>query len=162
MPGKPKPPPTNTGPSLHVLARKAEREQFRLSVVALADEVFDRYVAGESFYTIAASLPIKIQGWKLREILLSSEETADAYAHAHIHRSHAAFEEVFDLVKEAKAEGDYKTAIDASFKIAAKLNQAYSEKSSLELTGKNGGPLQVKADLSLTAEQAYERLIKGE
>mgnify|MGYP000175581978 CR=1 FL=1 len=33
---------------------------------------------------------------------------------------------------------------------------------SLELTGKNGGALEIKADLSLTAEQAYERLIKGE
>jgi hypothetical protein len=37
----------------------------------------------------------------------------------------------------------------------------YGDKSKLELTGKNGGALEIKADLTLTAEQAYERMVKG-
>jgi hypothetical protein len=32
----------------------------------------------------------------------------------------------------------------------------------VEHTGANGKAIEIKADLSLTAEQAYERLIKGD
>jgi hypothetical protein len=57
----------------------------------------------------------------------------------------------------------YRVAIDVNLKVAAKIApREYGDTSKLELTGKNGGALQIKADLTLTAEQAYERLIKGE
>jgi phosphoheptose isomerase len=53
-------------------------------------------------------------------------------------------------------------AIDTHFKMAAKLNAAaYGDTSKVELTGKDGGAVEIKADMTITAEQAYERLIKG-
>ena len=157
--------PTNVGPALHVAAKKAAEEQLKAQVLDLADEVFDRYVYGESFQAIADSMPFKISGWKLRSILMDNELTRETYANANVLRSHNLIEAALDYGRAAAAQGDaagYKVAIDTNLKIAGKINPAYNDKSSLELTGKNGGAIEVKADLSLTAEQAYERLIKGE
>lgn len=156
--------PTNIGPALHTLADKLAAQKLRQDVIDAADDVFDRYVWGESFQAIADSLPFKVSGWKLRQILMESEETRETYANANILRSHNLIEAALDYGRSAAAIGDtagLKVAIETNMKIAAKLNAAYSDKASLELSGKNGGPLEIKADLSLTAEQAYERLIKG-
>jgi hypothetical protein len=82
-----------------------------------------------------------------------------------IERAHNLVDAALDYGRSAAAIGDssgLKVAIDVNLKVAAKLNAAaYGDKSKVELTGANGGPLEMKADLSLTAEQAYERLIKG-
>jgi hypothetical protein len=96
---------------------------------------------------------------------MESEETRETYANANILRSHNLIDAALDYGRQAAAIGDasgLKAAIDTNLKIAAKLNSAYNDKASLELTGKDGGALEIKADLSLTAEQAYERLIRGE
>lgn len=153
--------PTNVGPALHVAAKKLADAKLKAQVLDVADEVFDRYVAGESFQAIAGTLPFDVPGWKLRQVLMESDETRETYANANILRSHNLVETALDYGRAAAAEGDYKVAIDTNLKIAAKLNAVYNDKASLELTGKNGGALEIKADLSLTAEQAYERLIKG-
>lgn len=156
--------PTNVGPALHTLVQKKEQDELKAKVLEVADEVFDRYVWGESFQAIADSMPFQIQGWKLRQILMESEETGKTYANANVLRSHNLVEASLDYGRQAaalKTESGLKVAIDTNLKVAGKLNAAYNDKASLELTGKNGGALEIKADLSLTAEQAYERLIKG-
>lgn len=158
-------PRTNIGKALHKIPERAAAEKLRADVLSVADEVFDRYVWGESFQAIADTLPFKVQGWKLRDILMSAEETRETYANANILRSHNLVEAALDYGRQAASLGDaagLRVAVDTNLKIAAKLNTAYSDKASLELTGKNGGALEIKADLTLTAEQAYERLIKGE
>lgn len=156
--------PTNVGPAMHVEPQRKADAELRENVLAVSDEVFDRYVWGESFQAIADSLPFRIPGWKLRSILMEADETKEIYANANILRSHNLVEASLDYGRAAAAIGTeqgFKVAIDTNFKVASKLNAAYNDKALLELTGKDGGALEIKADLTLTAEQAYERLIKG-
>ena len=160
-----KPKDNRLGTALHKLPERTAAQQLKADVLAVADEVFDRYVWGESFQAIADTLPFKVAGWKLRQILMDSEETRETYANANILRSHNLIDAALDYGRQAAAIGDaagLKAAIDTNLKIAAKLNAAYNDKATVEHTGKNGGAIEIMADLSLTAEQAYERLIKGQ
>lgn len=154
------------GTALHKLPERTAAEQLKADVLSVADEVFDRYVWGESFQAIADSLPFKIAGWKLRQILMDSDETSEQYAMAGIERAHNLVDAALDYGRQAAAIGDasgLKAAIDTNLKVAAKLHaSAYGDKTKVEHTGANGKAIEIKADLSLTAEQAYERLIKGE
>lgn len=160
-----KPKDKRLGTALHLEPKRVEAAKLKADVLEVSDDVFDRYVWGESFQSIADTLPFKITGWKLRQILMESEETAEIYANANILRSHNLIDAALDYGRQAAAIGDssgLKVAIDTNMKVAAKLNAAYNDKAIVEHTGKNGGAIEVVADLSLTAEQAYERLIKGE
>lgn len=151
--------------ALHRIPERSAAQKLRDDVLDIAEEVFDRYVYGESFQAIADSLPFKIAGWRLREILMESEETRETYARASTLRSHNLVDAAVEFGYKAAKVGDaagLRVAVDTCLKVAGKLNAAYNDKASLELTGKDGGPVKVEADLSLTAEQAYERLIKGE
>lgn len=154
------------GTALHKLPERTAAEQLKADVLAVADEVFDRYVWGESFQAIADSLPFKVQGWKLRQILCDSKETSEQYAMSGIERAHNLVDAALDYGRTAAAmgtESGLKAAIDVNLKVASKLHAAaYGDKSKVEHTGANGKAIEIKADLSLTAEQAYERLIKGE
>ena len=139
--------------------------QLKADVLKHSDDVFDRYVYGESFQAISESLPFKIQGWKLRDMLMSMDETKETYARSGILRSHNLIDASIDYGRKAASIGDaagLRVAVDTNMKVAAKLNAFdYGDKSKLELTGKNGGALEIKADLTLTAEQAFERMVKG-
>ena len=159
---KKKPP----GTALHVEVKRIEAAKLKAQVMEVAEHVFDEYVFGKSFQQIADELSFKIQGWKLRQILMDSEETREQYSMAAIERAHNLVDASIDYARKAAAIGDaagLRVAIDTNLKVASKLHAAeYGDKSKLELTGKDGKALEIKADLSLTAEQAYERLIKGE
>jgi hypothetical protein len=150
----------------HNIPKRAASDEAKEKVLAMADEIFDRYVEGESFYRIANSLPFPIKGWRMRDILMNSEETRETYENAAILRSHHFIERAIDFGRDSAQLGDasgYRVAIDTHLKVAAKINpREYGDTSKVELTGKNGRALEIKADLTLTAEQAYERLIKGE
>lgn len=154
------------GTALHKLPERTAAEQLKADVLSVADEVFDRYVWGESFQAIADSMPFKVPGWKLRQILMDSDETCEQYSMAGIERAHNLVDAALDYGRKAAAIGDasgLKAAIDTNLKVAAKLHaSAYGDKTKVEHTGANGKAIEIKADLSLTAEQAYERLIKGE
>ena len=151
--------------ALHLEPKRQADEIIKRQVLAIADEVFDRYVWGESFQSIADTLMFKISGWKLRDILMNHPDTAPTYTNIGIHRAHNLVDASIDYGRRAAAIGDpagLRTAIDTNLKVAAKLHAAeYGDRTKMELTGKDGKPLEIKADLSLTAEQAYERLIRG-
>lgn len=135
--------------------------EFKGQVRGVSDAVFDRYVAGESFEAIARTLPFKVAGWKLRETLMSMDETREAYANANILRSHYLMEAALDYGREAAALGDaagLRTAIDTSIKVAAKLNSFYSDKATIEHTGQAGGPIKI---LALTDEQLQAIAAQG-
>lgn len=154
-----KPKPTNIGPALHVAGKRLADSQLKAQVLKVADEVFDRYVAGESFQTIAKSLPFAVQGWKLRQTLMESEETRETYANANILRSHNLVEGALDLAADAAKEGDFKAAIDTRLKVAAKLNAMdYGDRSKVEHTGAGGGPIKL---LALTDDQLLAIAAKG-
>jgi hypothetical protein len=152
------------GTALHKVPERTAAEQLKADVLSVAEEVFDRYVWGESFQAIADSLPFKVAGWKLRQILLESEETRETYANIAILRSHNLVDAALDYGRQAAALGDaagLKAAIDTNLKVAAKLNAAYNDKASLELTGAGGGPVKLLAmtdeDLMKIAAQAAEK-----
>lgn len=156
--------PSNVGPALHRQPHREAKQAENARVMAVADEIFDRFVAGESYQAIADSLRLGMPGWRLRQILRSGTDTAERYEDALLQRSHFLVEQALEFGRQAAAIGDaagLRTAIDVNLKVAAKINVAYSDKAAIELTGKNGGALELKADLTLTAEQAYERLIRG-
>lgn len=131
-------------------------------VISRADEIFDRYVEGESFLTIARSMQFKIASWRMRTILMESEETQDLYANAAINRAHYLIESSIDYGRDAAAIGDsagLRTAIDVNLKVAGKMApREYGDTSKLELTGKDGGPIKM---IALTDEQLMEIAAKG-
>jgi len=153
------------GGALHLKPRRDAAAELRANVLGRAHEVFDRYVNGESYKAIAATMPFEVAGWKLRSILTESEETKEMFANVLAFRADALVDEAVEHGRMAAAIGDsagLRAAIDVNLKVASKLApREYGDTSKLELTGKNGGALELKADLTLTAEQAYERLIKG-
>lgn len=149
------------GTALHKLPERTAAQQLKADVLAVADEVFDRYVWGESFQSIADTLPFKVPGWKLRQILMESEETRETYANSNILRSHNLIEAALDYGRQAAAIGDssgLKVAIDTNMKVAAKLNAAYSDKATVEHTGVNGGPIKL---LALTDEELLKIAAQG-
>lgn len=154
------------GTALHLDPKRVEAARLKADVLEIAEDVFNRYVWGESFQAIADTLPFQIAGWKLRQILMDSEETREQYAMAGIERAHNLVDASVDYARRAAAIGDaagLRVAIDTNLKVASKLNAAeYGDKTKIEHTGKDGKAIELKADLSLTAEQAYERLIKGQ
>jgi hypothetical protein len=157
---------TRLGTALHKQPERTAAEQLKADVLAVADEVFDRYVWGESFQAIADSLPFKIAGWKLRQVLMDSEETRDQYAMAGIERAHNLVDAALDYGRKAATLGDaagLRAAIDTNLKVAAKLHaSAYGDKSKVELTGANGGPVKLLAMtdeelLKIAAQAAQEQ-----
>jgi hypothetical protein len=142
------------GTALHKLPQRTAAEQLKADVLAVADQVFDRYVWGESLQVIADSLPFKVQGWKLRQILCDSEETREQYAMAGIERAHNLVDAALDYGREAAALKDaagLRLAVDVNLKVASKLHAAaYGDKSKVELTGANGGPVKL---LAMTDEE---------
>lgn len=153
--------PTNIGLALHTEPERKARADQKAKVLAVADEVFDRYVWGESFQSIADSLDFKIAGWKLRQILMESDETRETYANANILRSHNLVEASLDYGRQAAAQGDaagFKVAIDTNLRIAAKLNHAYSDKATIEHTGQGGGPIKL---LAMTDEELLKIAAQG-
>jgi hypothetical protein len=140
--------------ALHKQPERTAAEQLKVDVLSVADVVFDRYVWGESFQAIADSLPFKVAGWKLRQILMDSEQTRDQYAMAGIERAHNLVDAALDYGRSAAALGDaagLRAAIDTNLKVAAKLHaSAYGDKSKLELTGAGGGPVKL---LAMTDEE---------
>jgi hypothetical protein len=150
------------GTALHKVPERTAAEQLKADVLACADEVFDRYVWGESFQAIADSLPFEIQGWKLRQILMDSKETHERYATVGIERAHNLVDAALDYGRRAAAIGDasgLKVAIDTNLKVAAKLNAVdYGDKSKVELTGENGGPVKL---LAMTDEELMKIAAQG-
>ena len=139
---------------MHKLPQRTAAEQLKAEVLSVADEVFDRYVLGESFQAIAQSLPCNIPGWKLRQILMDSTETQEQYAMAGIERAHNLVDSALEYGCKAALLGDaagLRAAIDTNLKVAAKLHaSAYGDKSKVELTGANGGPVKL---LAMTDEE---------
>ena len=126
-------------------------------ILDAADEIFDRYVMGEPLTHIAASLPFKVQGWKLRDVLMHSKETAERFANLNALRAHNLVDQAIAYGRQAADIGDsagLKVAIDVNLKVASKIAPAdYGDKTKMELTGKDGGPLKL---LAMTDDQLLE------
>lgn len=149
--------------ALHRIPARTAADELRANVLKYSTQIMDQYIAGQSFVQIAESLPFKIPGWRLRTLLQTFEETKDSYWTLNLERAHNLIEAAIDNARAAALTGDpagYRVANDTYLKVAAKIAPAeYGDKSKLELTGKDGGAIQVKADMTLSPADAYERLI---
>lgn len=147
---------------MHTKPAREAAALLKRQVIEASDDIFDRYVGGESLASIAQSLPFKIQAWKLRSILMTSEETRDLYATSGLCRAHDLVEKALEHGVVAAALGDaagLRTAIDVNLKIAGKLSpQLYGDTKKVELTGQGGGPIKMVA---LTDEQLMEIAARG-
>jgi hypothetical protein len=150
-------PPRAIAPS-RVLA-EARRE----AVLERKDECLELYMNGHSFEQIVAMLNIAESPNYTRFILYTY--AYKEYCAATKARSHSLVEKAVDVARQSIAIGDsagYRVATDVFLKVAAKLNrEEYGDKASMEVTGAGGGPIQTEAEITLTAAEAYERLIKG-
>ena len=153
---------TNIGTALHLDPKRQAEAELKRKVIAIADDVFDRYVWGESFQAIADTLPFAITGWRLRDILMNSPETAETYANIGIHRAHNLVDATIDYGRQAAAIGDaagLRVAIDTNLKVASKLNVAdYGDSKKVELSGAGGGPIKL---LALTDEELLKIAAQG-
>jgi hypothetical protein len=145
---------------------KAEQlDAYESLILAVADEFFKRFAEGESLKAVATALVPSLPAWRVRNSIMRNRDLADRYDAALLERAHGLVERAVEYGMQASQIGDssgFKVAIDVNMKVASKLAPGiYGEKTALEVTGKDGGPLEVSADLTLTAEQAYERMIKG-
>lgn len=153
---------TNIGTALHLDPKRQAESELKRQVLEVADDVFDRYVWGESFQSIADTLPFKVTGWKLRDILMNSPETAETYANIGIHRAHNLVDATIDYGRTAAAIGDaagLRVAIDTNLKVASKIHAAeYGDSKKVELTGAGGGPVKL---LALTDEELLKIAAQG-
>lgn len=152
----------NIGTALHLDPKRQAEAELKRKVLEVADEVFDRYAWGESFQQIADTLKFQIQGWKLRNILMSADETADRYATVGIERAHNLVDAALDYARKAAAIGDaagLRVAVDTNLKVAAKLNSRdYGDSKKVELTGEGGGPVKL---LAMTDEELMKIAAQG-
>jgi len=153
--------PLNKKVPPHKEAEHAERERQLACVRAVASELFDRYIRGERFYDLVAELLPDVPLTRVRYLLSVHDDLAEGWSASVIERSHYMIEENLKHAKMAAAVGDpagYRVAIDTHFKMASKLNTQYDEKSKVELTGKDGGPVKLQnlsdEDLLKIAAQA--------
>ena len=152
----------NRPAALHADLKRRQDAEIRAKVIAMSDEIFDRYVSGESMRQISKTLPFKCPAWKLREILMNSQETAETYATSAAHRAHHLVETALEFGTQAAAIGDasgLRAAIDVNLKVASKLHAAeYGDSKKVELTGAGGGPVKLMA---LTDEELLRIAAQG-
>lgn len=163
MPAK-KEPPQKPRPANLVHAAKMEAARLRReAILARKDEMLELYMGGYGFKAIVEMLGIHESPNFVRMILSSDPGTRQEYIEAHISRAHTLVEEAVDTARLGKAIGDaagLRVATDTFLKVATKIAPAqYGDKASLELSGKDGGP--IEANMSVSPAEAYEKLIKG-
>jgi hypothetical protein len=128
------------------------------------DEILERYAAGESMGSIAASMQDRfpMSAWKLRDIIVTNPEHFASYSQARLHRAHSLIDEALDVVNDARKIGDtagLKVAFDGYIKVASKLApREYGEKAKVELTGEGGGPVKL---LALTDDELMRVAANG-
>lgn len=126
------------------------------------DWIMERVAAGDSFRLIAEKISDTskwpVDGSRLRRAVLEHETLQTRYLVALQDRAHAMVEHAGDMVMSAATAGDYdksgKLALALAEKIAPNL---YGAKRTIELTGKDGGP--IKSEVTQSPEDAYKNML---
>jgi hypothetical protein len=148
---------------------KPPHSQHGKAKAALADRwdhVFSLWAQCLSFRQIVESL--KLDGETAASLRSKIASDPDLIARMKPYgqfRAHALSEQAIEWGFEAAAIGDasgLKVAIDMAMKTAARvLLEVYGDTKKVELTGRAGGAVQVKADLTLSPSDAYARMVSG-
>jgi hypothetical protein len=158
---KPKPAIVNTGNLAHA-AKLAEYDARRAAVLERKDEFLELYMNGCSFAQAVELLDVKESPNYVR--LVITKYCREEFVLAQRSRAHSLVEQAVDVARMAVKLGDsggFRVATDAMFKAAGKLApEEYGERSKMEVTGKNGGPIALAAG-NLTDEQLAQIIANG-
>jgi hypothetical protein len=149
-------------PATNSLAPALE-EEFKL----VFDDVCELLSRGEilrvALARVEASAPLTPQ--RFRQFVVDiGRNYAVRYEAALAAKAEALVDEALQTAHEARGIGDAagkKLAVDVFMKQAARLDPKFHEATKIELTGRNGGALQVEADLTLTPAEAYAKMAFG-
>lgn len=162
----PKNPTPKRIPAVANLQHAARRDAAQMRLDALlerADEILELYMAGYSFEMCLQALRIEESPHYARyNLWLHAKEKYMAATKA---RSHQLIEKAVDVGRMAISLGDaagMRVAVDTFLKVAGKINpDEFGEKARIEHTGKDGGAIETKADLTLSPSEAYEKMVRG-
>lgn len=137
-------------------------------VVMHMDKIVAHWAGGLTFHKITEELGLPITAAQLRTRILHDDELREklntvhtARAAALIDRATQAADDAIDSASPAFPAG-FGTGAKILITLAEKLDKAnWGTVKGVELTGKNGGPVEVKADMTLSPADAYERMVKG-
>lgn len=129
------------------------------------DTLLDRFVEGESMIKLAEYvtelLGFRVSHAHLRSTITATVDGVRKYNLARQHVAHRLTEEALTHAEDALRNGDFRAAIDAKTKLAAKLNPAeYGDKSQLEIGGIRGG-VPIESNVTQTPAEAYKAAIAG-
>jgi hypothetical protein len=150
------------GNLVHAMQRDAQ--QMRLAaVLERQDEIFELYMCGHSFEVAVQMLGMTESPNYVR--LKLWEHAHDQYLMATKARAHNLVEKAVDVASLSTRLGDaagMRVAVDTYLKVASKISpEDYGDKTKIEHTGKDGGPIETKADLTLSPADAYEKMVRG-
>jgi hypothetical protein len=143
--------------SLKERTKAAELDAQEAAIVAVCEDFFKRFAAGEALSSIARSLVPQIPDWRVRSLIMRNRDLADRYDSALLERAHGLVESAVEYGRRSADIGDsaaLKVAIDVNLKVASKIApNVYGDKTNVELTGKNGAPVKI---MTMTDEQLLE------
>jgi len=163
MPKKPIPKRIPAVASLQHAARR-DAAQVRLdALLERSDEILELYMAGYSFEMAMQAIRFDESPHYARyNLWLHAKEKYMAATKA---RSHQLIEKAVDVGRMAISLGDaggMRVAVDTFLKVAGKINpDEFGDKARIEHTGKDGGAIETKADLSLSPSDAYLKMVSG-
>lgn len=138
-------------------AKLQQAEDRRNAVLAHKDEIFEMFMDGHGFKTICERLDIKESPQYVRQTL--QVYARKEYIPATLSRAHSMVEEALETARLGKSLGDaagLRLTVDTLLKVAGKIAPGeYGEKSKVEHTGADGGPIKM-----LAANMSDEQLAK--
>jgi hypothetical protein len=148
-PAKPLPPPVLVEPEAETLSSIVRR---------CWQEIFTRHAGGESLEAIAKTLDKPISGVQIRGVIDNDTELSTRWRAVRAIRAHVFIETAAELTKKLAEAGLYNEAADKLIKLAEKTApDVYGPKQTVELTGRDGAPIQTETVVMSPAE-AYAAL----
>jgi len=127
------------------------------------EQILDLWVDGMSMRQIVEQLRLPVTASQCRGALF--QNWTDQFEQARRDRADELMERNGEHAANAAATGEpsgYKAAADINFKLAAQLDPVrYGDKKTVALTGPDGGAVKVEADVTLSPDEAYKRMLKG-
>lgn len=128
-------------------------------------EIVELWADGHSFNEINKLLELGLERGVLRRVCIRDDDLSAMLQMNTDLRAHSLAEQSLEWAKEATMLGEssgYKVGIDTYMKTAARLlPKDYADVTKTELSGPGGKPLVIKADLTISPADAYERMVKG-
>lgn len=128
------------------------------------DALLARYESGESLRSVAETMGIPLSVMQIRSVLAT--HYPGRWDESIVERAHQYVERMSDMAECAARlndSGGFRTAIDTYHKLAAvHAPKIYSDKRRVELSGIDGAPIRTEANVTLTPDEAYKRMLRGD